>query len=100
METGTRFGKFISSMTDVGLPFFTGKTRGCLPHVGSKDQAHDTEKLHVILFGEGNIEPDKVRKTKVKGICISAACIRQCVHASFINKLFDTKLQYRHNSTS
>ena len=35
--------------------------------VGSRDQAHDTEKLHVILFGEGNIEPDKVRKTKVNG---------------------------------
>ncbi|KAL0044727.1 hypothetical protein WJX82_006986 [Trebouxia sp. C0006] len=32
--------------------------------LGSKDQAHDTEKLRVILFGEGNIEPDKVRKTK------------------------------------
>ncbi|KAL0039358.1 hypothetical protein WJX79_004746 [Trebouxia sp. C0005] len=32
--------------------------------VGSKYQAYDTEKLHVILFGEGNIEPDKVRKTQ------------------------------------
>ncbi|KAL0033003.1 hypothetical protein WJX77_010243 [Trebouxia sp. C0004] len=32
--------------------------------LGSKDQAHDTEKLHVILFGEGNIEPEKVGKTK------------------------------------
>ena len=51
----------------------------------------------MILFGEGNIEPDKVRETKVNGICTSAACMRQCVHAvrSTNFGLSSTLKQYR-----